>query len=119
VASLGTFATNPYLQKKLSYDPMKDFDLLTVAVSTSNVLVATPKFKANDVQERVAAMKEKPESVPFANSGTDSSDHLTAALFFQAVGAKGVHVSYRGGSAAQSDLVGVGGEPISLAPPAV
>lgn len=106
VASLGTFATNPYLQKKLSYDPIKDFDLLTVAVSTPNVLVATPKFKANNVQELVAMMKEKPESVSFANSGAGSSDHLTAALFFQATGTKGVHVPYKGGSAAQADLVG-------------
>ncbi|WP_105435318.1 Bug family tripartite tricarboxylate transporter substrate binding protein [Neorhizobium tomejilense] len=106
VASLGTFATNPYLQKKLSYDPVKDFDLLTVAVSTPNVLVATPKFKPGSVQELVAAMKEKPESVTFASSGTGSSDHLTAALFWQATGTKGVHVPYKGGSAAQADLVG-------------
>ena len=106
VASLGTCATNPYLQKKLSYDPMKDFDLLTVAVSTPNVLVATPKFTANSVQELISAMKEKPESVTFANSGTGSSDHLTAALFWQATGTKGVHVPYKGGSAAQADLVG-------------
>jgi tripartite-type tricarboxylate transporter receptor subunit TctC len=106
VASLGTFATNPYLQKKLPYDPMKDFDLLTVAVSTPNVLVATAKFKANSVQELVAAMKEKSETVSFANSGAGSSDHLTAALFWQATGTKGVHVPYKGGSAAQADLVG-------------
>jgi tripartite-type tricarboxylate transporter receptor subunit TctC len=106
VASLGTFATNPYLQKKLSYDPMKDFDLLTVAVSTPNVLVAAPKFKASSVEELVAEMKAKPESVTFANSGTGSSDHLTAALFWQATGTKGVHVPYKGGSAAQADLVG-------------
>lgn len=106
VASLGTFATNPYLQKKLSYDPTKDFDLLTVAVSTPNVLVATPKFGASTVQELIALMKEKPETVSFASSGAGSSDHLTAALFWQATGTKGVHVPYKGGSAAQADIVG-------------
>lgn len=106
VASLGTFATNPFLQKNLSYDPLKDFDLLTVAVSTPNVLVAHPDFKAKTVEELVAAMKASPDSVSFANSGNGSSDHLTAALFFQATDTKGVHVSYKGGSAAQADLIG-------------
>ncbi|MGK6317542.1 Bug family tripartite tricarboxylate transporter substrate binding protein [Neorhizobium sp. DT-125] len=106
VASLGTFATNPFLQKNLAYDPLKDFDLLTVAVSTPNVLVAHPDFKAKNVEELVAAMKESPETVTFANSGNGSSDHLTAALFFQATDTKGVHVPYKGGSAAQADLIG-------------
>lgn len=106
VASLGTFATNPFLQKNLAYDPLKDFDLLTVAVSTPNVLVANPGFEAKTVEELVAAMKASPESVTFANSGNGSSDHLTAALFFQATDTKGVHVSYKGGSAAQADLIG-------------
>ena len=106
VASLGTFATNPFLQKNLSYDPLKDFDLLTVAVRTPNVLVTHPGFKATTVEELVAAMKENPDTVSFANSGNGSSDHLTAALFFQATDTKGVHVSYKGGSAAQADLIG-------------
>ncbi|WP_113446832.1 tripartite tricarboxylate transporter substrate binding protein [Rhizobium cremeum] len=106
VASLGTFATNPFLQKNLSYDPLKDFDLLTVAVSTPNVLVTHPGFKATTVEELVATMKENPDTVSFANSGNGSSDHLTAALFFQATDTKGVHVSYKGGSAAQADLIG-------------
>ncbi len=106
VASLGTFATNPFLQKNLSYDPLKDFDLLTVAVSTPNVLVTHPGFKATTVEELVATMKENPDTVSFANSGNGSSDHLTAALFFQATATKGVHVSYKGGSAAQADLIG-------------
>ncbi|WAJ28498.1 Bug family tripartite tricarboxylate transporter substrate binding protein [Antarcticirhabdus aurantiaca] len=106
VASLGTFATNPYLQKNLSYDPVKDFDLLTVAVRTPNVLVANPDFQAATVPDLVAAMKANPETVTFANSGTGSSDHLTAALFWQATGTQGVHVPYKGGSAAQTDLLG-------------
>lgn len=106
VASLGTFATNPFLQKSLSYNPIEDFDLLTVAVSTPNVLVANPAFKSKTVQELIDTMKSSPETITFANSGTGSSDHLTAALFWQATGTTGVHVPYKGGSAAQTDLVG-------------
>lgn len=106
IASLGTFATNPYLQRNLAYDPIKDFDLLTVAVRTPNVLVAAKQDPANTVAELVERMKADPAGVTFASSGTGSSDHLTAALFMQAVGAEGVHVPYKGGSAAQTDLLG-------------
>lgn len=106
VASLGTFATNPYLQRNLAYDPAKDFDLLTVAVRTPNVLVASKENPASTVAELIERMKADPDAVTFASSGTGSSDHLTAALFMQAAGAEGVHVPYKGGSAAQTDLLG-------------
>lgn len=106
VASLGTFATNPYLQRNLAYDPAKDFDLLTVAVRTPNVLVTSKQNEADTVAELVERMKADPDAVTFASSGTGSSDHLTAALFMQAAGAEGVHVPYKGGSAAQTDLLG-------------
>ncbi|MFD2182213.1 Bug family tripartite tricarboxylate transporter substrate binding protein [Rhodoplanes azumiensis] len=105
VASIGVYATNPFLQPKLQYDPLKDFDLLTVAVRAPNVLVANPKFPANTVAELVAELKKKPGKISFASSGAGSSDHLTAALFWQKTGTSGLHVPYRGGAPAISDLV--------------
>ena len=104
VASIGVFATNPYLQK-LKYDPLKDFDLLTVAVRAPNVLVANPNFPANNVAELVAQLKKEPGKVSFASSGAGSSDHLTAALFWQRTGTNGLHVPYRGGAPAVADLI--------------
>jgi len=106
VGSIGVFAINPALFKDLRYDPMKDFDLLTVAVRTPNVLVANPNFPANTVAELVAHMKQNPDKVSFASSGTGSSDHLTAALFMQKTGTVGVHVPYKGGGPAITDLIG-------------
>lgn len=105
VASIGVFATNPYLQPKLKYDPLNDFDLLTVAVRAPNVLVANPGFPANTVQELIAELKKNPGKVSFASSGAGSSDHLTAALFWQKTGTTGLHVPYRGGAPAVSDLI--------------
>lgn len=105
VASIGVYAVNPFLQKNLAYDPAKDFDLLTVAVRAPNVLVANPKFPAGNLQEVVAHMKKNPGKVTFANSGAGSSDHLTAALFWQKTGAEGLHVPYKGGAPAISDLL--------------
>ena len=82
----------------LQYDPAKDFDLLTVAVRAPNVLVANPNFPAKSLQELVAYMKKNPGKVSFASSGAGSSDHLTAALFWQKSGTEGLHVPYKGGA---------------------
>lgn len=105
VGSIGVFAINPALNPNLSYQPGKDLDLLTVAVRTPNVLVANPDFPANSVKELVAHLKKNPEKVTFASSGVGSSDHLTAALFWQKTGTSGVHVPYKGGGPAIADLI--------------
>jgi tripartite-type tricarboxylate transporter receptor subunit TctC len=105
VASIGVFAVNPFLQKNLGYDPAKDFDLLTVAVRAPNVLVATPNFPAKNLRELVSYMKKNPGKVAFATSGAGSSDHLTAALFWQKSATEGLHVPYKGGAPAISDLL--------------
>ena len=105
VASIGVYATNPFLQPKLAYDPLNDFDLITVAVRAPNVLVATPKFPAATVADVIAELKKTPDKISFANSGAGSSDHLTAALFLQRTGTTALHVPYRGGAPAVSDLI--------------
>ena len=106
VGSIGVYAINPVLYKSMPYDPAKDFDLLMVAVRTPNVLVANPNFPANNVKELVEHLKKNPEKVTFASSGAGSSDHLTAALFWQKTGTTGVHVPYKGGAPAITDLIG-------------
>src|SRR5262245_5999534 len=106
VGSIGVFAINPALFKDLKYDPQKDFDLLTVAVRTPNVLVMNPRFPVSSVRELIEHLKKNPDKVTFASSGTGSSDHLTAALFWQKTGTTGIHVPYRGGGPAINDLVG-------------
>jgi tripartite-type tricarboxylate transporter receptor subunit TctC len=105
VASIGVFATNPFLQKGLQYDPMKDFDLMMVAVRAPNVLVANPNVPVKNVAELVEYLKKNPDKVTFASSGAGSSDHLTAALFWQKTGTTGIHVPYKGGAPAIQDLI--------------
>jgi tripartite-type tricarboxylate transporter receptor subunit TctC len=105
VGSIGTYAINPVLYKDLAYEPRRDFDLLTVAVRTPNALVAHPNFPPNTVAELVDYLKRNPNQVSFASSGTGSSDHLTAALFWQKTGTTGIHIPYKGGSAAHLDLI--------------
>ena len=106
IGSIGVFAINPALYPKLQYDPRKDFDLLTVIVRTPNVLVASPKVAANTVPELIEHLKKNSDKVTFATSGAGSSDHLTTALFWQKTGTGGLHVPYKGGAPAITDLIG-------------
>lgn len=108
VTSLAPLVVAPHLMKGLSYDPAKDFTYLTVAVQTPNVLVVSPKLapSINSIQDVLALLKSKPGEVSFATSGSGSSDHLTAELFWQKTGTKGLHIPYKGGAPAISDLLG-------------
>ncbi len=105
VGSIGTFAINTALYPKLSYDPLDKMQPLTLAVTTPNVLVAYPKFPADDVKSLIAYSKKNPGKVTYSSSGTGSSDHLSAELFKLQTGTFGPHVPYRGGAAAMADLI--------------
>lgn len=105
-AALSVWAINAALFKDLPYDPAKDFDLLTVAVRTPNVLVVRKDFPAKDYREFVEYLKAHPGEVTFASSGSGSSDHLTAELFWQKTETKATHVPYKGGGPAIADLIG-------------
>ena len=105
IGSIGVYAINAALFKDLRYDPQKDFDLLSLLVRTPNVLVANPDFPAKTVRELIDYLKKNPDKVTFASSGTGSSDHLTAALFWQKTGTTGIHVPYKGGGPAINDLI--------------
>ncbi len=106
VGSIGTFAINVALQPKLPYNTLRDFDLLTVAVRTPNLLICNPKVPAGNLSELLGYLKKNPGKVSFASSGTGSSDHLSAELLWQRTGTTGIHVPYKGGSAAMTDMIG-------------
>jgi tripartite-type tricarboxylate transporter receptor subunit TctC len=106
VGSIGTFAINAALHPKLSYDPLKDLEPLTLAVTNPNVLVAGANFPVSNVRELIAYARKHPGKLTYASSGTGSSDHLSAELFKLQTNTFGVHIPYRGGAAAMSDLMG-------------
>jgi len=106
VSSLGPFVIAPHLIKNVPYDAGKDFDLLTVLVQAPNVLVVPAASPLKSVADVIAQMKKTPDKMSFASSGNGSSDHLTAELFWLQTGTSGVHVPYKGGGPAMSDLLG-------------
>jgi tripartite-type tricarboxylate transporter receptor subunit TctC len=106
VSSLGPFVIAPHLIKNVPYDATRDFDLLTVAVQAPNVLVVPAASPLKSLADVIAQMKKTPEKMTFASSGNGSSDHLTAELFWLQTGTSGIHVPYKGGGPAMSDLLG-------------
>jgi tripartite-type tricarboxylate transporter receptor subunit TctC len=106
VSSLGPFVIAPHLIKGVPYDAAKDFDYLTVAVQAPNVLVVPAASPYKTLADLLADAKANPGKQTFASSGNGSSDHLTVELFWQRTGTSGVHVPYKGGAPAVTDLLG-------------
>ena len=106
VTSLGPLVIAPHLIKGIQYDALKDFDTITVAVQAPNVLVVPATSPHKSLADVIAFEKKNPGKMTFASSGNGSSDHLTAELFWQQSGTSGLHVPYKGGAPAISDLLG-------------
>jgi tripartite-type tricarboxylate transporter receptor subunit TctC len=106
VTSLGPLVVAPHLMKNVPYDAAKDFDPLTVLVQAPNVLVVPAASPHKSVADVIAHLKAQPDRMSFASSGNGSSDHLTIELFWLQTGTSGVHVPYKGGAPAISDLLG-------------
>jgi tripartite-type tricarboxylate transporter receptor subunit TctC len=106
VTSLGPLVIGPHLLKAIGYDPVKDLDYITVAVQAPNVLAVPGNSPYNSVADVLASLKANPGRMTFASSGTGSSDHLTAELFWQETHTKGLHIPYKGGAPAMTDLLG-------------
>ena len=106
VSSLGPFVIGPHLVKNPGYDPLKDFDYITVAVQAPNVLTVPANSPHKTFADLLKFIKANPDKMTFASAGNGTSDHLTAELFWQETGTKGVHVPYKGGAPAMQDLLG-------------
>jgi len=105
IANVGIPSINPVLYAKLPYNPDTAFAPITEICELPFVLMATPSFAANTPKELVALAKAQPDKVTFASSGSGGSPHLTAEIFQQATGTRMMHVPYKGGGPAMTDLM--------------
>ena len=106
VSSLGPFVIGPHLIKGVAYDPLKDFDYVTVAVQAPNVLAVPANSPHKTLADVLAYHKANPGKMSFASAGNGTSDHLTAELFWQETKTTGLHIPYKGGAPAMTDLLG-------------
>jgi len=105
IGNIGTQSINPTLYPKLPYNPDTAFAPVSLICELPFVLMASPKFAPKTVKELVAFAKANPDKVTFASSGSGGSPHLTAEIFQLATGTQLLHVPYKGGGPAMTDLM--------------
>ncbi|QRF57967.1 tripartite tricarboxylate transporter substrate binding protein [Variovorax paradoxus] len=106
VATSTTLAINPWLYKKLSYDPAKDFAPVGLIGAVPLMVVVHPSVPARTLAELVALAKSRPEGLSYGSAGNGSPQHLGAEMFKFATGTAMTHVPYKGSALALTDLLG-------------
>lgn len=103
--NVGTQSINPTLYKKLNYNPDTAFVPIGQFAELPFVLAVTASLPVANARELVAMAKAQPEKLTYASSGNGGSPHLSAETFKIATGTKILHVPYKGGGAAMTDLI--------------
>ena len=106
LATASSHATNPAINPKVPYDPLKDFSPITNMAATPNVLAVNPAFPAKDFAGLLAQLRRKPGQYDYASSGTGGIGHLQMELFKNLTKTFIVHIPYSGGGPALRDTVG-------------
>ena len=110
MGTVGTHAINAALYPKMPFDPVKDFQPITLVAGVPNVLVLNPasaqRYGVNSVTDLARAAKANPGRMNMASSGNGTSIHLAGELFKTMTGTFMVHFPYRGSGPALIDLIG-------------
>jgi tripartite-type tricarboxylate transporter receptor subunit TctC len=106
LTSVGPMAVAPAMQKNLPYDVKRDIAPITMGVMFPNVIVVHPSLPVKTLAEYVALAKSRPGELNYASSGVGGAGHLAGELFKMRAGVDIVHVPYKGGGPAMTDLLG-------------
>lgn len=101
----GPQMVNPYLMKKLPYDPVNDLAAISGLVDVANVLVVNPKVPARTVKELIELARAKPNTINYSSAGIGASSHLSGEYFRLLANVQITHVPYKGSGAALQDLL--------------
>jgi tripartite-type tricarboxylate transporter receptor subunit TctC len=101
----GTHAINASLYRNLRFDPVKDFVPVSRMTAIAAMLIVNPQVPANSVDELIRHAQANPGKVNFASAGNGTTSHLAGELLKTMTGIDIVHVPYRGGALAVTDLV--------------
>ena len=109
----GNLTNNPYLFSNAGFDPLKDFDAVTLGAATPVVLAVNPQVAAQTVTELVALIRANAGKFSYASPGTGTPPQLVGALFQHELNLDLVHVPFGGGGPAVEATV-AGHTPISF-----
>jgi len=99
-----SMVVNPHLYSKLSYDPLRDFEPISMLAQISEVLIVNPSLGAKTLEEFVRLAKARPGQITYASGGNGHPTHLMMELFQRKAGIQLVHVPYKGASPAMQAI---------------
>ena len=109
IGAVATHAVNPWLFRKLPYDPVKDFVPITLIAHVPNVLVITPERAAQlniaSARDFVEYLRKHPGQLNYASGGNGSAGHMAGELLKSQAAVSAVHIPYAGAGPAQLGLL--------------
>jgi tripartite-type tricarboxylate transporter receptor subunit TctC len=105
LGNVAMLAIIPNIQKKVPYDPLKDFTPISLMATAPLLVVVHPSLPVHSIKQLIAFAKAKPNELNYASNGIGSSTHLATELFKVMTGTKMTHVPYKGLSPATVDLL--------------
>jgi tripartite-type tricarboxylate transporter receptor subunit TctC len=99
-------AINVAANPKLPFNGQKDLLPVVGVAATPHILIVNNNSKAKNVADLIAMLKADPGKLSFGSSGIGNSDHMAGELFLATTGLQAIHIPYKGGSPAATDLVG-------------
>ena len=112
-----SFVVNPTLFDKVPYDPNKDFDPITLAITSTTAVGVNPSVPAHSVKELVELIRANPGKYSYSHAGTGTQSHLAGEQFRLKLGLDLVPVPFNGGGPAAASVVG-GHTPVTFNSPA-
>ena len=104
-ASSSTHVLNPHMTANIPYDPVKDFQPITMLVKVPTFLTVPASLPVKSVKELIEYGRNKPGGLSYGSAGVGSAPHITGALFAKATGIPMTHVPYRGLAGSTADLI--------------
>ena len=101
-----SFSINVSIFPKLNYDPVTDFDPVSLVATVPLIVVVHPSVPANNIKELIALAKAKPGTLNYASGGAGTANHIAGELFKYMTNTDIVHIPYKGGGPALADVVG-------------
>jgi tripartite-type tricarboxylate transporter receptor subunit TctC len=105
VTATPSMTINPYIQKNIPYDPIKDFEPIALVATSPIVLVVPKDSKIKSVRDLIEMAKAKPGQIRYGSAGIGSATHLSSALFETMAGVHLLHIPYRGAGPALLDVI--------------
>jgi tripartite-type tricarboxylate transporter receptor subunit TctC len=118
LTAFSSYVINPALFERVPYDPVNDFDPVSLAVTSTTVIVVNSDLPVSNIKELVALIRTNPGKYSYASAGTGTTSHLAGEQFRLALAPDLVHVPFGGGAPSMASAV-AGHTPIAFGAPTV